>query len=76
MLVRALAVALVLLAPSLACAADEWQAEWERELEDEAAPEAAQEPRRLFHEVPYGLKISDDSVHLEEDETEMQALTH
>ncbi len=52
----------------------EWQVEWQREVEDEEAP-AADETRRFFHEVPYGLKIAADCVHLEEEATEMQALT-
>jgi hypothetical protein len=40
--------------------------EWEREAED-----SDQAPRE---EVPFGLKVADDCVHLEEDPVERQAL--
>jgi recombinase len=42
---------------------------WERDVED-ATPEAA----RWTEEVPYGLRVADDCVHLEEDPAERPAL--
>jgi hypothetical protein len=43
--------------------------EWEREVE-----EASAEPVALSEEVPYGLRVSPDCSHLEENATERQAL--
>jgi hypothetical protein len=43
--------------------------EWEREV-----PGEAQEPARKFAPVPYGLRVSDDCQHLEENPLEMQVL--
>jgi len=47
--------------------------EWEREVTGEARePEAA--PARKLSPVPYGLRVSDDCQHLEENPLEMQVL--
>ena len=43
--------------------------EWEREVE-----EPATQPGPLTEEVPYGLRVSADCSHLEENATEKQAL--
>ncbi|MGA2740996.1 MAG: hypothetical protein ABSG65_26600, partial [Bryobacteraceae bacterium] len=43
--------------------------EWEREVD-----EAANQPGPLTEEVPYGLRVSADCSHLEENVTEKQAL--
>jgi Recombinase len=47
--------------------------EWEREVPGDAPePEAA--PARKLSPVPYGLRVSDDCQHLEENPLEMQVL--
>lgn len=43
--------------------------EWEREVEEPAA-----QPGPLTEDVPYGLRVSADCSHLEENTTEKQAL--
>jgi recombinase len=43
--------------------------EWEREVPGEVA-----EPARKLAPVPYGLRVSDDCLHLEENPLEMQTL--
>jgi hypothetical protein len=43
--------------------------EWEREV-----PGDAPEPTRKLAPVPYGLRVSDDCLHLEENPLEMQTL--
>jgi len=43
--------------------------EWERDV-----PGEAQEPSRKLAPVPYGLRVSDDCLHLEENPLEMQVL--
>ena len=43
--------------------------EWEREVDEPAA-----QPGPLTEEVPYGLRVSADCSHLEENATEKQAL--
>lgn len=43
--------------------------EWEREIEDSAG-----QPGPLTEEVPYGLRVSADCSHLEENTAEKQAL--
>jgi len=43
--------------------------EWEREV-----PGEAPEPSRKLEPVPYGLRVSDDCLHLEENPLEMQTL--
>jgi hypothetical protein len=43
--------------------------EWEREVE-----EAKQGPRRVGEEVPYGLRVSEDCLHLVENPAETQVL--
>jgi hypothetical protein len=43
--------------------------EWERDLPGEPS-----EPARKFAPVPYGLRVSDDCQHLEENPLEMQVL--
>ncbi len=43
--------------------------EWEREVEQ---PE--KEPRHSMEEIPYGLRVSDDCVHLVENPAETQVL--
>lgn len=45
--------------------------EWERE--SETRPE---QPGRYVEEVPFGLRVADDCQHLEEDPSEMEALTY
>jgi hypothetical protein len=47
--------------------------EWEREVESSAAP-TEQEPPLASEEVPFGLRISSDCHHLEDDPLEMQTL--
>jgi hypothetical protein len=43
--------------------------EWEREVEEPAGP-----PPPLHEELPYGLRVSPDCSHLEENTSERQAL--
>jgi hypothetical protein len=43
--------------------------EWEREVE-----EAEEAPRRVGEEVPYGLRVGDDCLHLVENPAETQVL--
>ena len=43
--------------------------EWEREVE-----EPQKEPRHALEEIPYGLRVSDDSLHLVENPAETQVL--
>ena len=43
--------------------------EWERDVPGEAS-----EPARKLAPVPYGLRVSDDCLHLEENPLEMQTL--
>jgi hypothetical protein len=43
--------------------------EWEREVEGEAAG-----PARWIEEVPYGLRVADDCLHLEENPVERRTL--
>ena len=43
--------------------------QWERDLEGEPA-----EPPRWAEEVPYGLRVADDCIHLEENPFERRAL--
>jgi hypothetical protein len=45
--------------------------EWERESNTEISEP---EPARRLEEVPFGLRVADDCVHLEENPTEMQVL--
>ena len=47
--------------------------EWEREVESTAAPEP-QEVSSASEEIPFGLRISSDCHHLEDDPLEMQTL--
>jgi len=47
--------------------------EWEREVPGETAAAPAQ-PARKLSPVPYGLRVSDDCQHLEENPLEMQVL--
>ena len=47
--------------------------EWEREVESTAAPEP-QEVSGASEEIPFGLRISSDCHHLEDDPLEMQTL--
>lgn len=47
--------------------------EWERELPGEA-PDEDQAPARRLSPVPYGLRVSDDCLHLEENPLEMEVL--
>jgi len=47
--------------------------EWEREVESTAAPEP-QEASGASEEIPFGLRISSDCHHLEDDPLEMQTL--
>jgi hypothetical protein len=42
---------------------------WERDVEGGAA-----EPARWTEDVPYGLRVADDCIHLEEDPAERRAL--
>jgi hypothetical protein len=42
---------------------------WERDVEG-----SAPEPARWTEEVPYGLRVADDCIHLEEDPVERRAL--
>ena len=46
--------------------------EWEREVVGDAPPEAA--PHEHLTPVPYGLRVSDDCLHLEDNPLEMQVL--
>ena len=43
--------------------------EWEREVEEPHA-----EPRHALEEIPYGLRVSDDCLHLVENPAETQVL--
>ena len=43
--------------------------EWQREVEGEK-----EEPSTFLEEVPYGLRVSDDGLHLQEDAFEKQVL--
>lgn len=43
--------------------------EWQREVEGEE-----KEPEKLMVDVPFGLKVSEDCTHLEENPAEMQGL--
>jgi hypothetical protein len=43
--------------------------EWQREIPGEEA-----EPEMLIQEIPYGLRVSDDCLHLEEEPDEKNAL--
>jgi hypothetical protein len=45
--------------------------EWEREVE-----ELRVEPRHAREEIPYGLRVSDDCLHLVENPAETQVLIH
>src|SRR6201981_3245243 len=45
--------------------------EWEREIETSSAPEPEQPPV-ASEEIPFGLRIGSDCVHLEDDPLEMQ----
>src|SRR5712691_10290000 len=47
--------------------------EWEREVETSAAPEPEQLPA-ASEEIPFGLRIGADCLHLEDDPLEMQTL--
>jgi hypothetical protein len=47
--------------------------EWEREVESSSAP-VEQEPSAATEEIPFGLRISADCHHLEDDPLEMQTL--
>ena len=47
--------------------------EWEREVESNAGP-VEQEPPAASEEIPFGLRISSDCHHLEDDPLEMQTL--
>jgi len=43
--------------------------EWQREVEGET-----EEPTAFLHEVPYGLRVSEDCLHLQDDPVEKQVL--
>jgi len=45
--------------------------EWEREVE-----EAETAPRQIGEEVPYGMRVGDDCLHLVENPAETQVLIH
>ena len=45
--------------------------EWEREVPGDEAPAV---PSGNLHELPFGLRVAADCMHLEEDPTEMKAL--
>ena len=45
--------------------------EWEREVE-----EPQEEPRHSLEEIPYGLRVSDDCLHLVENPAETEVLIH
>jgi len=47
--------------------------EWERDVPADA-PAPPQAPARKLSPVPYGLRVSDDCLHLEENPLEMQVL--
>jgi hypothetical protein len=47
--------------------------EWEREVETEL-PAAASAAAGLAEEIPFGTRIADDCLHLEDNPTEMQIL--
>jgi hypothetical protein len=50
--------------------------EWQREVPDEAPePETLRQPEMLGQDVPYGLRVGKDCLHLEEDPDEKYALT-
>ena len=48
--------------------------EWEREVQ--AEPTAASTELAQGEEIPYGTRIANDCLHLEENPTEMQVLNH
>jgi Recombinase len=48
--------------------------EWEREVQAESA--AASTELARGEEIPYGTRIANDCLHLEENPTEMQVLNH
>jgi hypothetical protein len=48
--------------------------EWEREVQSEAAPPSKE--LAPGEEIPYGTRIANDCLHLEENPTEMQVLNH
>jgi hypothetical protein len=48
--------------------------EWEREVQ--AEPSAASTELAQGEEIPYGTRIANDCLHLEENPTEMQVLNH
>jgi hypothetical protein len=47
--------------------------EWEREVETSSVPEPEQ-PLTASEEIPFGLRIGSDCLHLEDDPLEMQTL--
>ena len=47
--------------------------EWEREVETSSSPEPEQ-PLAASEEIPFGLRVSSDCQHLEDDPLEMQTL--
>ena len=47
--------------------------EWERDVETSSAPEPEQPPV-ASEEIPFGLRIGSDCLHLEDDPLEMQTL--
>jgi hypothetical protein len=50
--------------------------EWEREVQAEAAAAAASAELAQGEEIPYGTRIANDCLYLEENPTEMQVLNH
>ena len=48
--------------------------EWEREVQVEVAPTSKE--LASGEEIPYGTRIANDCLHLEENPTEMQVLNH
>lgn len=48
--------------------------EWERETVDGEAVSVAPADSRALHEVPFGLRVASDCMHLEEDPEESRAL--
>lgn len=52
----------------------ECQAEWQREVADDAPAATGTAPPKFVEEVPYGLRVGDDSIHLEENPAEMAVL--
>lgn len=53
-------------------------AEWEREVEAEAGAGAGadSQPARAGDEIPFGLRVAGDCLHLEENPSEMQVLNY